>query len=73
MYLIIIHPYFYTRPYQLSDQLCAGIRYFDLRIVKTKGVFKFTHTLQSYTDIFTLLSPVHEFMRQHTGEVLILQ
>ncbi|CUA77802.1 hypothetical protein RSOLAG22IIIB_12836 [Rhizoctonia solani] len=57
---------------RFSDQLLKGIRYFDLRITKVSGKFKFTHTLVSYTDIFTLLSPVESFMREHDKEVLIL-
>ncbi|CAE6500497.1 unnamed protein product [Rhizoctonia solani] len=68
----IIRAWGVTQKLSFHDQLLKGIRYFDLRITKVSGKFKFTHTLVSYTDIFILLSPVESFMREHDKEVLIL-
>ncbi|QRW06400.1 hypothetical protein RhiLY_05399 [Ceratobasidium sp. AG-Ba] len=69
---VFIRNWAVTQQLSLGEQLRAGVRYFDLRIAKINGSFKFTHALQSHHDIATILAPVKDFMDNHPGEVLIL-
>ncbi|KAM7537387.1 hypothetical protein Aperf_G00000072214 [Anoplocephala perfoliata] len=62
-----------TQDANLSEQLSAGIRYFDLRVLhrESDNVFYFVHG-QFAKDLLTELFNIRLFLREHPKEVVIL-
>ncbi|KAM7537345.1 hypothetical protein Aperf_G00000072238 [Anoplocephala perfoliata] len=62
-----------TQDANLTEQLSAGIRYFDLRVLhrKSDDLFYFVHG-QFAKDLLTELFDIRLFLREHPKEVVIL-
>ncbi|VUZ56801.1 unnamed protein product [Hymenolepis diminuta] len=62
-----------TQDANLSEQLTAGIRYFDLRVMyrQSDGLFYFVHGQFAKT-LSTELLAIHSFLQDHPKEVVIL-
>ncbi len=62
-----------TQDENLTEQLTAGIRYFDLRVCRsdTAGVFYFVHG-QFARELASELFNVRVFLRDHPKEVVLL-
>ncbi|VDO16370.1 unnamed protein product [Rodentolepis nana] len=62
-----------TQDANLSEQLSAGIRYFDLRVMRRRsdGLFYFVHGQFAKT-LSTELLTIHSFLQDHPKEVVIL-
>lgn len=60
-----------TQTLDVSQQLNAGIRYFDLRIGCFEGGFRFLHGLYSPYQVQEL-SKVNDFLNKHPKEVVVL-
>ncbi|KAM7538150.1 hypothetical protein Aperf_G00000072228 [Anoplocephala perfoliata] len=62
-----------TQDANLSEQLSAGIRYFDLRVLhrESDNVFYFVHG-QFAKDLLSELFDIRLFLREHPKEVVIL-
>jgi len=55
----------------IYQQLCAGARYLDVRVVNVKGVFHVAHgMLGTTTD--DVLAQVARFLDEHAGEVVVV-
>ncbi len=56
----------------LSTQLANGIRYFDIRVTKWKGVYYASHTFSTGIKLIEILDMFHEFLRENPREFLVL-
>ncbi|XP_018574666.1 PI-PLC X domain-containing protein 3 [Anoplophora glabripennis] len=62
-----------TQAYSATEQLIAGIRYFDLRVATKEGTedFFFVHGLYS-DNVQTVLTEMLKFLESHPREVIII-
>lgn len=60
-----------TQPVDIAAQLQAGIRYFDLRVVRQAGEYYVCHGMYS-AKVDDVISAVRAFTNQHPKEIVIL-
>ncbi|XP_073346264.1 PI-PLC X domain-containing protein 1-like [Pagrus major] len=73
----IVRKWALTQEETITQQLDAGVRYFDLRIAKKRNDtdptrLYFHHGLYTHTDVETVLRVVHDWAESHPREILIL-
>ncbi|KAM9425491.1 PI-PLC X domain-containing protein 1-like isoform 2-T2 [Pholidichthys leucotaenia] len=66
-----------TQEDTITEQLDAGVRYFDLRIARRRSDpnptrLYFYHGLRTHTDVETILRSIHDWAQKHPKEILIL-
>ncbi|XP_015250082.1 PREDICTED: PI-PLC X domain-containing protein 1-like [Cyprinodon variegatus] len=73
----IIHTWAATQEVNMTEQLNAGVRYFDLRIGRKPNDtdptrLYFHHGLYTHTDVETILQEINTWAESHPKEILIL-
>nr|XP_024655477.1 PI-PLC X domain-containing protein 1-like [Maylandia zebra] len=73
----IVRTWGMTQEYNITMQLEAGVRYFDLRIARKRNDHHptrlyFYHGLYTSTDVETVLGEIHAWTVAHPKEVIIL-
>lgn len=60
-----------TQPHDFSEQLAAGIRYFDLRVVLSGRDYWLCHSMYS-VKLSVAIAQIQAFLNQHPKEIVIL-
>ena len=67
----ILYRWSITQDQAIAQQLRAGIRYFDIRLVAVKGTFRVIHCLLG-DRISSVLDTLSTWLESHRGEIVIL-
>ena len=67
----ILYRWSITQDQGLRQQLQAGLRYFDIRLVAVKGTFRVIHCLMGDL-ISSVLDTLSSWLESHRGEIVIL-